>query len=111
MRARSSAGMLRKLISIEIPLTTIDEEFGDTIESFAAPINLWADIEPVSGRDNWSAERLEDVVTHSLCIRWRDDVTPGCRVAYQDRSFRIIGLFDPEERQRWLVLHCEEIKS
>lgn len=101
------AGLLRKRISIERLTETPDGGGGWTV-TWAELDKAWAYIKPLSGTESMVAMQLEDVITHDIVIRYRSDITAKDRIVYAGRDFNIISVINPEERDKWLQLRCEE---
>lgn len=88
---------------------------GDGENSFGQPTDAWADLAEVwgrvrtlSGRELATAIQIRPTVTHRVELRYRQDLTPEDRLAFNGRVFQILGLWDPEERRRELYLDCCE---
>jgi len=69
---------------------------------------VFADVEPLSGRERYAAERIEPVVTHRVTIRYRSDVDTTMRAMFGARYLYINSAIDPGERTRYLQLGCTE---
>lgn len=70
--------------------------------------NLWAAIEPVSGRELVAAQAVNAEVSHVVRLRHRAGITAGMRVLYQGRIFDIQAVLDPAMRHEQLRLLCLE---
>lgn len=82
--------------------------FGDP---WADPIKVAAaraKIQPLRGNERLRAMQLEDTVTHRITMRYRAGITAKMRVKFGARLFNIRAVIDPEERNRFLELMCEE---
>jgi SPP1 family predicted phage head-tail adaptor len=53
--------------------------------------------------------RVGNKTTHNIRMPFRAGITHDMRVKYGDRSFDIKGIVNPEERNIYLDLVCEEI--
>ncbi len=67
-----------------------------------------AAIEPLTGGERLRAMQLEDKVSHRVTIRYRGDVTAGMRLKFGTRLFNIRAVINPDERNCWLELMCDE---
>jgi SPP1 family predicted phage head-tail adaptor len=72
---------------------------------------LWAQIEPVHAEERIVAGHLSGIVTHTVTLRYREDLAGGMRIAYRGRTFRILAVDDPQETRRFVVAKCEEEKA
>lgn len=77
--------------------------------------DVWAAIEPVSGREFFAAQQVQAEVTTRIRIRWRDDVDETCRIRHVTRHtipihediYDIAAVLpDAKTGRRELVLMC-----
>ena len=99
-------GWLRHRIVIAAPDVAPDGAGGEAV-TWRPLATVWALVEPVSGTERIVADRLTGVVTHVVTMRFRGDVTGGMRVLYRGRAYRVLVAYDPDERQRYLILKTE----
>ncbi len=107
MSARDPIGLLRKRVSLEAPAASADTGGGAAL-AFVAQAQIWAEIRAASARERTEADALTSFVTHHARIRFRNDVRPGWRLAFEGRSLRIRHVRDETGERRWLDLDCEE---
>lgn len=72
---------------------------------------VWAKIAPLSGRQAWAAQQFVSEVSHTITIRYRQDVQARHRIQFGGRNFEIKAVLNPEERNIRLDLLCEEIND
>ena len=104
------AGKLRHYITIETAADSIDGS-GDVTESFSTLAQRWASIEPLSGREYFTAQQEASEVSHKIRLRWDSTVsavTPKHRIAYDSRTFDIVSVFNSNERDRELMIMAIE---
>lgn len=101
---------LREQINIEKPNKVPNKSggFATEYELHAGP--LWAEIKPAGGRERFFAQKLEMDITHKIVLRFDPDLKlkPNMRVVFESRIFKILFIFNRDERSRWLDLLCEE---
>ncbi len=102
------AGDLRHKVTIQQKTTTKDTE-GIPSETWPDFATVWAAIEPLQGREFFSAQAVNAQVTTRIRIRYRAGITPTMRVSYGTRIFDIQVVIDVEERHRELQLMCQEV--
>ena len=100
-------GWLRHRVSVEQKAATTDGAGGETI-TWSNLVDLWARIEPVAADEKAVAGHVTGIVTHTITLRWRDDITGAMRMTYHGRTFRILAVYDPDETQRYLVAETAE---
>jgi len=66
------AGLLRKRIAIEAATETQNAR-GEAVQAWAAEATVYAFIEPLSGRELFTAQQRAADVTHRVTIRYRDE--------------------------------------
>lgn len=71
-------------------------------------ITASASIDPVTGKEPFLAQEHLSVVSHKVRIRYRDGVTAAMRVKFGTRYFDIKAVLNWAERNRELLLLCEE---
>lgn len=94
---------------------TIQKTGSQTLDSSRQPVDLWvkvadvwAAVEPLSGRELVIAQQQQPDVTHRVRMRARDDVTAKMRVRHGGRTLYIESATNVDERDRELHLMCRE---
>jgi SPP1 family predicted phage head-tail adaptor len=103
------AGKLRHRITIQsVPVTR--SSTGATVvgtpEDF---VEVWASVEPISGREWYDAARTNSEVTHRVRMRYYPGITASMRVLFRSRVFDIRSVLNIDERNRELHLMCREM--
>jgi SPP1 family predicted phage head-tail adaptor len=101
------AGPLRCRITIEAPVETQagDGSMFTTWETFAI---AWASIEPLIGREYFAQQREQATVSHKIRMRHQPGITHKMRVAWGTRIFEIESVLNVGERNREIILMCQE---
>ena len=102
-----NAGRMRHRITFQRPTEEKDRLSGYKDDWFDVA-TVWAQVSPVSGREYLSQVR-ETMVSHKIYCRYRAGITPGMRIKFGDRIFRIISVLNWDERNEGLTIMCEEI--
>ena len=109
------AGSYRHMIKVESATTTRDK-YGDTPETWA----LWpkgsdglrkASVTPLGGGETSIGGALVFVGTFEVRTRYRSGFTAGMRITYNSRVMNISQVVNVGERNREIVLQCEEVAS
>lgn len=106
--ARGLGGMRRRL-ELQQEVRTPDGGGGYTV-NWSTVATVWAEVEPISGRERFEAMRLQGEVTHRIVVRHRRDLTPDhtWRLRLGSRSFNVRAVINQGERDRFLELLCQE---
>lgn len=86
MAVRVRLGDLDKRVTILNP-TTVESSRGDATVSYAEPDvdpEIYASIDPLQGRELVVAKQVRADVTHSVTVRYRDDIGPRTRLRWWD---------------------------
>lgn len=96
-------GKLNKRITFQLQdLDSEDEDWKDIATT-------WANINPISGKEYYSAETINSDLTHKIRLRYRRGITPDMRIIYNDRIFYIISVINEYEKNTMLQLMCREL--
>lgn len=102
------AGKLRHRVQLQEHTTAFNAS-GDVVETWATVATLWAAVEPLQGRELFTAQAIDARLTHRVTLRYRDDVTASQRILFDSRILHLLGPpINPEERNRTLQFLCME---
>lgn len=104
MRAKS------KRITIQ-QQTDARDESGQPLDNWIdVATDIFASIEPISGKEFFAAQQVNSEATARIWINYRTGILPKMRVVYGTRKFEIIGPpIDFEDRHIELQLICKEL--
>ncbi len=105
----AAVGKMRRRLTLEGAVATPDE-LGGTTQIFEALAAFWAQVEWLSGTEQWRQGRPEQIATHRVTLRWRGDVDAGKRLRDGSRVFDIRAVADPDGSRRRLVCLVVEVK-
>ena len=105
-----SAGKLNKRVIIQKLMAGSPERdsYGAPITSWCTVATVWAAIEPISGREFWAQQQVQNEVTIKVSIRYLAGIIPEMRVLYGDRVFIIKFVIDFKEGHKEIQLMCAE---
>lgn len=69
---------------------------------------IWAAIQPLAGREYFSARQENAEVTTRITIRYLKDAKPDMRVMFNEKVYEILSVINQDERNISLVLMCKE---
>ena len=103
------AGKLRNLVQLQRATVTTDSH-GDQVKAWSTLAEVWASIEPLSGREFLQASQVTSDVTVRIRLRGRSDLslTPKDRVTFGARTFDIRHVIDWGGRGVETQLMCTE---
>ena len=107
MSAAPALAAMRSRVTLERPVDTPDDT-GALTRVWTAVADVWAQITPVRGAENFAAGAQETSILHEATIRWRPDVVAPMRFRFGSRALYIRAAVDPDARRRTLVCRCEE---
>lgn len=101
------AGSLRRQVMLQTRSPS-EDTFGQQTQTWGGDTPVYADIEPLSGRELMAAQAVNTEITHQVVIRYRIGVTPAMRALYQGRVFNILSVIDDQMAHITLTLLCSE---
>lgn len=105
-----SVSELRNRITIQEPIEVNDGRGGQTTnwQDLATAPTVWAKIDPVSARELFFAEKLEDRISHRITIRHREDLRAEMRIQFKSRIFQIKTIRHILERLDFTIIEAVE---
>ncbi len=105
-----SAGRLRHTVQIERNTASLDS-YGDETDSWALFATRRASIEPIRGREYWTAQEQESEITHRIMMRYDSKIgtiTTKDRLRFKTRIFDIKSVLNNRETNRTLEIMAIE---
>ena len=104
-----NAGRLRHRIDIQQELTT-QNAYGEPTQSWVTfASGLYCSIEPIRGKEYFSADMVQAEVSHRVRMRYMPGVHPKQRIKYCNRYLDIIDAINILEQNKELELMCKEV--
>ncbi len=106
------AGTLRHSVEIQRASETREADGGIT-PKWRTIAHRYASIEPLKGREFWSAQQVNSAVTHKIKLRFLAGLlaTDRIRMVHGGRIFNIAPPLDVMERRREMVIMASEAVS
>jgi SPP1 family predicted phage head-tail adaptor len=102
-------GKLDKRITI-IGQAGSQNSYGETDNICTEIATVWANINPLQGREYFWAKQVHSELTIKVTIRYRPDILPNMRIKYSNRMLEIIAPpINVKEQNRFLELLCKEV--
>lgn len=108
------AGSLRHRLTIQTASTGRDSFGAGDQGPWIDDKTIWGGIWPLSGNEYFNSQQVKSNVSHKLRIRYTtlsngSRITSKNRIKYNsDRYFNIISIINPDERNIYLDLMCNE---
>jgi SPP1 family predicted phage head-tail adaptor len=104
------AGKNRKRIEIQAIGTTRGAA-GEVVDTWTTETGgtLWASIEPMSGRELFTAQQINAEITHKIRLRYYAGLTPAKRILFGTRVFNILYVMNIEERNVEHLVYAKEL--
>lgn len=104
---RPSIGNMSSRVTLQRKTETQNDSGGQAVV-WSDVTDIWAKIEAEKMDKYLIAQGLTQVLTHKISIRYRSDITTHDRLVWGSRTFQIHGIVIVEERDRFMVLSCQE---
>lgn len=102
------AGDFNTPLTYELPTITRNDS-NEAIDTFIAIATVWADIDPISGREYFAGAAVQNDATFKIKIRHRRDITTRGRFRNGGRIYEITAVINVKERNRELICLCREL--
>jgi len=103
-------GRMRHRIKINNVNATTDSA-GYTVEVPTEFATVWAEVQPVSGKEYFGAAAIKAENTIRFKIRYLNGITNDMTVEFETKIYNIKSIIDTDMRHKELVLACEVIEN
>lgn len=97
----------RHLVSLQ-NRTQVSDNMGSTTGIWSDVVEVYAALWPIKAGELTKDGKLTMEVTHKIKIRYYPGVLPGWRILFGTRTFDILSIVNPDERNITLDLVCRE---
>lgn len=104
------AGSLRHRLAV-LRFTEGYDAFGAPQKTYGLTATVWGSVEPLSGRELFTAQQVAARVTHKVTIRGRTELTPKDRIQHRGRAFELDYVMDLEERRIETQAYAVEVPA
>jgi SPP1 family predicted phage head-tail adaptor len=103
------AGQLRHRVTLQSP-TESQTGYGEPTLTWSTVSDIFASVEPLSGRERWNAQQFQSEATHQVRMRYRSGVTSKMRIVWGSRTFHFMEPpRNTEERNVELIVLAKEM--
>lgn len=85
-----------------------DDGGGGHVRIYMSVAHLWARVRSLTGRQGTNADGRTVAISHSVVLRFRNDVSPGDRIVYRGRNLDVVSAADLDGRRAYLSCGCSE---
>ena len=91
-----TAGKLKHRIVIQ-QVSEGENDLGDIIQTWTNFATVWASVEPLAGREYFSAQQVSAETTGRIRMRYKAGVSPTMRVLFNSLTYQILSVINPGE--------------
>ncbi|MBU5214564.1 phage head closure protein [Heyndrickxia oleronia] len=109
-KPNKNSGEFRHRISIlRPPDPEIDvDEAGQPLDDWISIAEVWAAIQPLRGRELFSAQQVNSEVTTRITIRYRTGIDRTMKAIYEGTEFEFLYVIHPDYSKKELQIMCKE---
>ena len=106
------AGQLNRRITLQRQ-SNVQDSYGGPVRTWLNVATIWADIQPLTGRELESAQRMASEISHQITVRYQASLTDtrvvsGYRALYKARIFNIHAALNEDESKVLVTLLASE---
>lgn len=101
------SGRLRHKVTVQT-VSEATDSFGQAIKTWSTYAQPFASVEPLNGREFFTANADSSEVTVRIRLRYLSGLTTKMRVLWDSKYYNIESIIDPAERNAEMVLMCSE---
>ncbi len=100
-----AAGALAHRVTIQQRVAGVNA-LGQAVQSWADYLTVWANAEPLRGREFFAAGQTQSEVSARFTIRWRQGITAAMRVVWRGQAYDVAAVIETQGQQQMLELMC-----
>lgn len=105
MSVHINAGFLGERVTLQQRAAGVDSH-GHPSTSWSDVAEVWAEVEPIRGREYFAAGQTQAPVDVRMRIRYRSDITPSMRAVWRSVPHDIVSVIDMGAQRVALELMC-----
>lgn len=102
------SGRLRFRITLQETSVTRGE-YNEEVITWSDVATVWADVQPLRGREFIEAQQEGAEIDVRFVIRYRDGLSPEMRIQYDSRTYDVVHINHVGERQREMEILARRI--
>jgi len=104
---------MRDQVTVQSPVRTQDSYGQAVITGWTDVATVWANVEPIAGRETFYGGAVRADVTHGVLMRYYAGLLPSWRLAWSNlgttKYLNVESALDVESRGREHALQCKEV--
>lgn len=104
-----TAQELNRKITFRQLTITQDPDTGEMIEAWADFVSVFAKIEPLVGREYLAAAAIQDEIPTKFTMRYRGDITPMMRIAFDGGEYNITSIQNIRSGNRETLCYARSV--
>ncbi|SHJ06014.1 phage head-tail adaptor, putative, SPP1 family [Anaerovibrio lipolyticus DSM 3074] len=100
-------GKMRYRVTIQYPSDGVDD-YGNSIDTWQDLTTVWADIQPVSGREYLTANQATSETQYKIYIRYIPNINAKMRIVHNEQIYEILAVLG-DKRSNMLTIMCKEV--
>lgn len=100
----------RKITFRKVTLTQ-NPSTGEMIETWTDYLSVFAKVEPLVGREYLAAAAIQAEDTIKFTMRFRDDVSPAMRIAFDGKTFNIQSIQNIRSANRETLIYARSLDA
>ena len=106
------AGLLNTRVTLQKPVAGVDAYGRPVRDTWEDVATVWARVRPLTGREYFATEVVNNVATFSIHIRHRKDVENNWRIIHGSTVYEIKGTpINEGNRNKELIFTCEVVDA
>jgi len=101
------SGRLRHRVVVE-QVALSGDAMSQPTETWTTYATLWADIQPLRGREFIAAQAANSEVTVKVITRYKSGISPKWRLKYGTQIYLILEIVNPGMKNKSLEFMCKE---
>lgn len=81
----------------------------NTAKTFTIVYTVWSRIEAINKKVYFNGVQTDETITHKITIRYQPNITSENWILFAGKFYRVRGVKNMDEKNRWLTLECMEI--
>jgi len=100
---------LRHRITLQKPSGVTKNTLGEDVPTYGDFATIWANVEPMTGREYQEAQKIRAETTYRVTIRYLAGLSTDMRIIYGGRELEIVSILNIGERNVQMQIVASEV--